>query len=237
MFLLERGADPNLASIAGVTPLYSVINVQWAPQSFYPTPSAGQERTTYLELMKALLDRGADPNARISPRSLWYNVYASAGTGTANESGATAFWRAAQSSDIDAMMLLVAAKADPYIAANDGTTPLNVAAGAGWSGGFHTNSPVGWMPAVQYLVEVHNADVNGGNNQGYTPLHAAAERGDNEMILYLVGKGGDVTAVTRRGQTVADVANGPRQRIQPFAETIALITALGGRNSRKCVSC
>ena len=237
MALLERGADPNQASTWGMTPLYAVMNVQWAPHAFYPTPSADQERATHMELVRALLEHGADPDARMNSRRLWYNVYASGGVGDINESGATALWRAAQSSDIDAMRLLIAYGADPSIPTTEGTTPLNVAAGAGWRGNLNVNAPVGWMPAIRYLVEEVGADVNLGNQHGYTPLHAAAERGDNEMILYFVRKGADVKAVTTRGQTVPDMANGPRQRIRPFRETIALLGALGAPFSHKCISC
>jgi hypothetical protein len=57
------------------------------------------------------------------------------------------------------------------------------------------------------------------------------------MILYLVSKGADVKAVNRAGQTTVDAANGPRQRVQPFPETIALLEGLGAKNNHKCVSC
>ena len=93
------------------------------------------------------------------------------------------------------------------------------------------------MPAVKYLVEELGADVNARDNDGYTPLHHAASRGDNDMILYLVSKGADVTAVARSGQTVADMANGPVQRVSPFPATVALLEKLGSKNSHKCVSC
>jgi len=72
---------------------------------------------------------------------------------------------------------------------------------------------------------------------GYNALHNAASRWDNEMILYLVGKGARVEATTKTGVTVVDMANGPRQRVQPYADTIALLEILGARNSHKCVSC
>ena len=73
-----------------------------------------------------------------------------------------------------------------------------------------------WLPVVKYLVEELGADVNARDNDGYTPLHHAAARGDNEMIMYLVSKGADVTAVARSGQTTADMANGPVQRVSPI---------------------
>lgn len=57
------------------------------------------------------------------------------------------------------------------------------------------------------------------------------------MILYLVDKGADVTAVARNGQTVADLANGPVQRVSPFPETVALLEKLGSKNNNNCVTC
>jgi hypothetical protein len=72
---------------------------------------------------------------------------------------------------------------------------------------------------------------------GFTAIHNAASRGDNEMILYLVAKGAKVDVATSTGITPVDMANGPRQRVQPFPETIALLEMLGAKNSHKCVSC
>jgi hypothetical protein len=52
-----------------------------------------------------------------------------------------------------------------------------------------------------------------------------------------VSKGADVKAVARSGQTVADMANGPVQRVSPFPETVALLEKLGSKNNHKCVTC
>jgi ankyrin repeat protein len=93
------------------------------------------------------------------------------------------------------------------------------------------------MAAVKYLVEELQADVNARDHEGNSVLHHAAARGDVEMILYLVSKGADVSALNRKGQTTADMANGPVQRIQPFPEAVALLVKLGARNNNKCVSC
>jgi ankyrin repeat protein len=119
--------------------------------------------------------------------------------------------------------------------------PIHAASGVGYGQGFAGNShrhvPGGWLPAVKFLVEELGADVNARDHNGYTPLHHAAARGDNELILYLISKGADPTAVARSGQTTADMANGPVQRIQPFPETVALLEKLGSKNNHRCMSC
>jgi hypothetical protein len=129
----------------------------------------------------------------------------------------------------------------PVAVGGPAVTPLQAAAGVGYGEGFAANShrhhPAGLFRAVKYLVEDCGADVNALDHEGNTALHHAAARGDNEMILYLVSKGADVTRVNREGHTTADMANGPVQRVQPFPETVALLTKLGSKNNHKCVSC
>lgn len=264
--LLERGADPTLASDAGATPLFAALNLQWAPDSEYPQPQAHkQQRTTYLELMRALLDAGADPNARLT-KHLWYLSY-NRDYLSVNLTGATAFWRAAYATDVEAMKLLIEHGADPgiptlkvperrYRGGGDGPDPsglppvpiggpavypIHAASGVGYGQGYASNAhrhvPGGWLPAVRYLVEETGADVNTRDHNGYNAIHHAAARGDDELIRYLVEQGGDVTAVSRRGQTTADMANGPVQRLEPFPETVALLESLGSENNHNCVSC
>ena len=122
-----------------------------------------------------------------------------------------------------------------------GVYPIHATAGVGYGNGFagnsHRHAPDGWMPALKYMVEELGADVNQRDLTGYTPLHHAAARGDNAMILYLVSKGADVKAVSRNGRTTVDMANGPVQRLSPIPETIALLEKLGAKNSHRCVSC
>ena len=131
--------------------------------------------------------------------------------------------------------------APPVPYGGPGAWALHAAAGLeygeGFAGNAHRHAPGGWMSSVKYLVEELGADVNARDNDGYTPLHHAASRGDNEMIQYLISKGADVTAVARSGQTVADMANGPVQRVSPFPDTVALLEKLGSKNSHRCVSC
>jgi uncharacterized protein len=113
-YLLDQGADPNMAAHNGVTPLYAALNVQWAAKALYPQPRAyEQQHASYLDLMTALLDKGADPNVRLT-KKVWYAQYDFDQSGL-DEAGSTPFWRAAYASDIDAMKLLIARGADPNI--------------------------------------------------------------------------------------------------------------------------
>ena len=75
------------------------------------------------------------------------------------------------------------------------------------------------------------------DSNAYNAVHHAAARGDFDMILYLVSKGADPTVVSRKGQTSADMANGPVQRIQPFPRAVWLLEHLGSKNNDNCVSC
>lgn len=122
-----------------------------------------------------------------------------------------------------------------------GVYPIHAASGVGYGEGFaaniHRHVPDAWLPAMRYLVEELGADVNMRDHNGYNAVHHAAARGDNELILYLVEHGADVMAVSRRGQTTVDMANGPVQRITPFPETIQLLESLGAKNNHNCVSC
>jgi uncharacterized protein len=90
---------------------------------------------------------------------------------------------------------------------------------------------------MKYLVEELKQDVNTRDAQGMTPMHHAAARGDNEMILYLVSKGADPKAVSTNGRTTADMANAPVTRLTPFPETIKLLVSMGAKNNNRCVNC
>jgi uncharacterized protein len=267
-YLLEQGADPNIASDAGATPLYGVINLQWAPRAFYPQPRAHlNQEVEYLDIMEALLKAGADPNTRLT-KHLWYKSF-NFDVLNVHMEGATPFWRAAYATDVRAMRLLKEYGADPSIATvrpperrrggygggptedQSGLPPvppggpsvnaLHAASGAGYGEGFaanaHRHVPGGWVPAARYLIEEIGIDVNARDHQGFTALHHAASRGDVDLIQYLYDQGADVTAISRRGLTVADMANGPVQRTTPYPRAIALLLEMGSPFNDNCVSC
>lgn len=52
----------------------------------------------------------------------------------------------------------------------------------------------------------HGADVNRGDNEGWTPLHATASCGFLSIAKYLIEHGGNVAAVNHDGQLAVDIA-------------------------------
>jgi uncharacterized protein len=231
--LVDWGADPNLSNELGLTALYATIDQQWAPKGWFPAASTTQENVSYLDLMKALLEDGANPDARLG-KKLWFRSFGD--HSWVDTAGATAFWRAASSTDVGAMKLLVAHGSNPDIPTFEGTTPLEAASGIGWGYHYSMNAPdATWMDAVKYCVQL-GADVNTVDARGYTPLHGAAYIGNNELIQYLIDHGADVKAVAKDKNTVADMANGPTRFGIPHPDTVAILEKLGSANSHNCRS-
>jgi len=238
-YLLDHGADPNVATIDNLTPLYATLECQWAPIAWTPTASTAagsvaQQKTSYLDLMKALLDHKADPNAGIV-RPLWFSP-PHHDQQWVKSGGASPFWRAAQATDVPAMKLLIQYGANPKIISTNKDTALHMAAGVGWAGNFSTNAPDSFMPAVKYLVEELAFDVNAVDNSGYTPIMGAAYRGDNDMVQFFVAHGAKLDARTGKGWSITDFANAPSLRSSvPLAhpDTITLLKKLGAPDLTK----
>src|SRR6185436_17943027 len=123
-FLLEHGADANAP--ADTFPFRTRPNISLGREGMKPgfTPlhalivkRAGSGDAASLAMMKTLIDRGADVNARTpsvpapvpmqlnpQPAITWVQV-----------GGITPFWIAANALDVEAMTALVASGADPKI--------------------------------------------------------------------------------------------------------------------------
>ena len=111
LFLLEQGADPNVGD-AGFTPLHWAAGT-WEsgpsnPVYGFTDPMSGiPERQAKLQLVKALLAHGANPNGRMTSGPPGF-----AG-GYDDAAGATPFLLASAVADLEMMRLLLAAGADP----------------------------------------------------------------------------------------------------------------------------
>jgi uncharacterized protein len=183
-FLLEKGANPNIANKGGWTPLYLATDNRNIEGGDYPVPKPDMD---HLEIIKALLDKGANPNARVKDNTLTRTIFTMQWF---FEDGATAFVRASQSSDTELMKLLLKYNADPKIATAAGDTALTACAGIGWVEGVtYERSAKENLEAIKMLVDDLKMDPNQGNNEGRTPLMGAAMKGRNDVVQFLVDRG------------------------------------------------
>src|SRR5207253_4099183 len=105
------------------------------------------------------------------------------------EAGATPFVRAAQSSDLDLLKMLIKYGADPMLKTDFGDTALTAAAGIGWVEGVtYEHSAKENVETVRYLLDL-GLDPNAANNDGRTALMVAAAKGRTEVIQVLVDHG------------------------------------------------
>ena len=197
LFLLERGADPGHAG-AGRTALHSAV------QRRMPA------------LVTALLEHGADPNARLERRLPFVSRRISQDNGlTPSNTGATPFFLAASFGDLESMRILADGGADPTLTTDDGTTALMVAAGADYVDGqdkygrrwVGDNLPLQQLAleAMKLCLEL-GLDVGATNDYGQTVLHGAVYLGGTLLVPFLVERGADINAINRRGQTAWMIA-------------------------------
>ncbi len=224
------------------------------------------QNTEYMEVVGALLDAGADPNVRLNTHLWYFEYgLTKIGTDLkgATPFWRAAY---AQDVEAMKLLVAHGADPNiptawpepgmrerrqqdgrqqedsglPYIPTNAfNAYPVHVAAGGGFTGlgSFSVRSvPGNFIPAVKYLVEEQGIDVNTVDSWGFTPMHYAASRGDNELIRYLVSQGGDVSVITRLGQSTADMARGGRSGFftrVAFPETEKLLVEMG--STRECL--
>ena len=216
--LLQAGADPNARTSTHVW--YAAYNAGRMGVDFTgATPFWRAAYATDVDAMRLLHSYGADPHIwtmKLPERRRFFD-------------------------DDDDEEEVDPSGLPPVPVGGPAVHPIHAASGVGFGTSRvaqqHRSVPGGWLPAMKYFVEELGVDPNLRDMDGFSPVHHAAARGDNETILYLVSQGADVTLVSRRGQTTADMANSPEQRAQPHPATIALLEKLGSKNNHNCRSC
>src|SRR5216684_524171 len=154
-FLLEHGADPNLAA-AGWNALHQAVRER-RPNIGFGTPGPIPTGTLdSINVVKKMIAKGVNVNARMHK-----NGMKDGQRNRLNRLGATAFFLAAKNTDTEVMRVLAAAGVDARIPSADRTTPLMVAAGlAIWNPGEDGGSLMGQedevLEAVTMCVELGN---------------------------------------------------------------------------------
>jgi len=226
-FLLDRGADPNIADARGRAALYAAIDMRNQDYSALPAHKE-DDALPSLDLIQALLDRGANPNAQLV-KALPGRSGMDAGDTTLG-AGTTPLMRAARAGDARAMRALLAKGADPATTTKDGNTALLFAAGVGYRDKNTKGSESEALEGLKLMMSL-GLDVNQENSRGETALHGAASRGADTIVQYLVEQGAKLNAKNKRGLTPSDYAMGKDVLFQlpvPHDSTVALMRKLGG---------
>ena len=212
-FLLDRGANPN-ADGTGYTPLHWAAG-SWHTELTGPSGivtdrddewrSLNGLGTGKLELVKALLAHGANPDVRLvkGPPQFGY----ASGRFRIRLAGATPFLLAAMDGNVGVMRALAAAGADPLLGTEQNTTPLMAAAGVGRVPAESHVTASGTLEAVQFALDL-GGDVTRANDAGDTPLHGAAHIRSDALVQLLVDQGARVHLENVRGLTPLMVAEG-----------------------------
>jgi len=131
-YLIEHGAAVNADDWYGRAPLWAAVDARNVEIDGEINEQKA-DRAADLELIKLLLSKGANPNARVReyvPTRMW--LMQGGSLSWVDFTGQTPFLRAALSGDVTTMKVLLENKADPNIATAGGTTPLMAAAGVNW---------------------------------------------------------------------------------------------------------
>jgi ankyrin repeat protein len=184
--LIDSRANVNHADAQRFAPLFWAVdrrNMETAPN--FPW----MVTIDPLPVIKKLLDAGADPNALINstPRARMRE-------GSPRIVFATALMRAAFAGDLELVKLLLAHGADPHIPSSDRETTLSAACGLAFINGYHRQRPPAERLEVVKLMVSLGEDINHADSYGITPLMAAANLGDINIVRYLIEKGADLSA-------------------------------------------
>jgi ankyrin repeat protein len=217
--LLDAGANPN-ADLPGYTPLHTITVVRRPGVGDNDPAPEGSGGLSSLELVKRLVARGANVNAKMTRRVNLNNT-------RMNELGATPFLLAALTADAELMRALAALGADPAVTNVENSTALMMAAGlATRSPGEDAGTESEVLEAVQAALDL-GADVNAIDNNGETAIHAAAYKNLPKVVKFLASKGAKIDLWNRPnkfGWTPLAIAVGYRfGNFKPSADTEATI--------------
>ncbi|HYR84613.1 MAG TPA: ankyrin repeat domain-containing protein [Terriglobia bacterium] len=210
LFLLEQGADPNIAD-AGLTPLHWAATT-WEggtanPVYGFEDPMAGiPDRQAKMKLVRALLAHGANPNARMTRSQPAFAA------GYTDAVGATPFLLASAVDDVEMMRLLLDGGADPQLMTNTNTTAVMAAAALNRLVGESPVTEPQALEAVRFLLDL-GVPAGGVTTFNENALFGPAYRGWNTLLELLVVKGADVNVVSKAGVTPWLAASGFGDRL------------------------
>lgn len=239
-YLIERGADINKWDWWGRSPLYLAVDYNTLPHGGRPDQPSPDE-TQPIDIIRALLEKGANPNLQLKLLPPYRSTGADRGVDTMLTVGTTPLLRAAKAQDAPSIQLLLEHGALVDLPNIQGMTPAVAASGMGSvdadTRGYYYTSDIQERAVLSLeLLLAHGGRVDGraGRFQ-QAPLHGAAFWGWNKVVEYLLSQRADINLTDGRGFTAVDYAMGRAggnsrggQRIDIHKDTADLLMSKGG---------
>jgi uncharacterized protein len=219
--LLEKGANPNVADNTGMTAIYAAVDMNTFRSDIGRPARPLMDKLGALDVVRLALARGGNPNAQ--QRKPILGRHHGFGDNSLGE-GATALMRAAKSSDIEAMTVLLNAGAKPSLGTANSDALLALAS-------TRTGPGANRLTAALQLLVQRGASLTSTNAQGQTPLHVAARQGSNAIVRALVELGANLKAIDHSGKTALDLVTEPGRNHHD--DTAALLKELAGGSTAK----
>ncbi|HEX5229828.1 MAG TPA: ankyrin repeat domain-containing protein [Bryobacteraceae bacterium] len=228
----------------GLVTIRAVPEEAEAPHSTGPAVSS-------MEIINDLVAAGVDLNAQL-------NMHRPSRGGNSGRfveefynTGCTPLMRATLSGDVDVVRILLDKGADANISAM-GVTPFLVAAGVGTGGkgtGLASATSTGFTPnpAIMDLLLAHAANINAqvsgmltyslrisrapSTTEGMTALHVAAQKGQTDVVRYLLAKGAKTDLLDASGRKPIDLAGAGGGQSAATSSNVVASSAVGARAS------
>jgi len=208
--LIDAGANVDLQDKAGRTALWAAVDAHTIPSSNRPAPRETDDVLSSMDIIKKLLDRGANVDLALRAQVPYRTKLDRGGDGVLG-AGTTALLRAAKAGDVPVIKMLLEKGANPRAATSRGNVnAIMMAANVSAREEDMTGRRKTQKEAIESirLLLAAGTDINGVDAQGRTAAHGAALWGMTEVVRFLHENGLELDIKDKRGYTALDTALG-----------------------------